>query len=66
MILILPIPKIFDKIYACNLESRLGLAFPYLFCQNFGETRMFLRFLFLPILCIYFQFVPNFEVALKL
>ena len=56
MILILPIIKIFDKIYASNLECRFELAFSYLFCRN----------QFLPILCVYFQDGQNFEVALTL
>ena len=57
MIFILPITKIFDKIYACNLVCRLELAFPYLFCQKSHENRMFLRSfgqksIFAYILCI--------------
>ena len=56
--------------YACNLVCTLKLAYPYLFCQKFRENRMFLRFLadnrFLPIRCVYYQYVQNFEVALAL
>ena len=63
-ILILPITKMFDKKYACNLVCRLELAIPCLFCQKFRENCMFPHFL--PILCVYFQYVQNFEVALKL
>ena len=44
MIFILPIAKIFDKIYAYNLVCRLEVAFPCLFCQKLRENRMFLRF----------------------
>ena len=44
MILILPITKIFDKIYACNLVCGLELAFSYLFWQKSRENRMFLHF----------------------
>ena len=35
---------VLDKIYAFNLVCRLELAFPYLFCRKFRESRMFLRF----------------------
>ena len=70
MILTLPIPKIFVKSYACYLVCRLELLFPYLSCQKFRENCMYLRFLaenrFLPILCVYVQYVQNFEVALTL
>ena len=70
---ILPLIKIFDKMYARNLVRRLELAFPYLFCRIPREHHMFLsssEFLaensFLLIPCVYFQFVENFDVALTL
>ena len=64
-ILILPITKIFDKIYACELT------FPNLLYRKFRENRMFLWFfsrksIFAYSLCVYFQYFQNFEVALTL
>ena len=53
-ILIFPITKTFDTIYACNLECGLELAFPYLFCQQSRENRMFLRFLAKIDVCLFF------------
>ena len=44
MILILPITKVFDKIFACNLVCGLELAFPYFFCQTSLDNCMFLRY----------------------
>ena len=37
MILNLPITKIFNKIYACNLVCKLELAFHYLSCRKYRE-----------------------------
>ena len=41
MILILPITKMFDKIYACSWVCGLKfIAFPCLFCQNSRKNSM--------------------------
>ena len=42
MILILPITKIFDKIYACILGVWIRISIFYLFCQQSCKNRMFL------------------------
>ena len=66
LILILPITKIFDKIYACNLACGLELVFPYLFChKNPWKLHVSTIFLaknrFLPILCVYCQLFLKFR-----
>ena len=70
MSLTLPITKIFDKIYACNMVCRLELEFFYFFTQNSVKIACFYDFLtenrFLPICCVYFQYVQHFEIALIL
>ena len=56
-LIILPITKIFDKIYTCNLVYRLELKFSYLSCQKSLKIACFHDLLaenrFLPILCVY-------------
>ena len=42
MILVLPVTKIFDKIYACIVVCGLELAFPFLFYQKSRKNCMFL------------------------
>ena len=72
MILTLPITKIFDKIYSCNLVCGLELAFPYLFYQKCGENCIFICFCFSRksnfayYLCIFWIYVWNFEGGLSL
>ena len=70
MILILPMTKIFVKIYACNLVSSLELTFSYYFAENSVKIARSYAFLaenqFLPILNVYFQYVKNFKIALTL
>ena len=57
----LPITKILKKIYACNLQCRLELTFPYFFIKN--SVKLHVSFVSLaknrsfPILCVYLEYV---------
>ena len=73
MILILPIPKIFDNIYIHMLVTwyvdyikHFLTYFANKFCENRISTFFLAANRFSPILCVYFQYVQNFKVALTL
>ena len=65
--------KIFDKIYARNLITWIGISISLLILPKKYDNFVFIRFLaehrFVPILChvcVYFEYVQNLEGALIL
>ena len=70
MILILPITKIFYKNMLATWYVNLNKHFLAYFVNNSLKIAYSYDFLaenrFLPILCVYFQYAQNFEVALTL